>query len=246
MDPSKFEQRIFSQNGEDGVTLMLCEFLYADKDDKYYVEIGAADGVECNTRILREKLQWDGLQLDGGCSNPAINLQKEFITRENVIDVLKKYNVPKHINYLSVDIDFNDLYILHEILQHYTCDIIVTEHNATHPPGEDKVVIYDANYTWDWTNYFGASITAFNNLAIDYGYTLVYSDSVGVNLFFIRDECLKNSKLYFKNQGDPQKLYNLPRYSCGPMGGHPQDPKNRPYTSYSSISMGIGSSSRTT
>jgi hypothetical protein len=237
MDLRYFEDHKFSQNGEDGITITLCNLLYrGDNNGKYYVEIGTADATECNARIIREQLGWKGLQLDGGYSNQEINLQKEFITRENILDVLEKYKVPKHIHYLSIDIDYNDIYVLKRILENYTCDIVVAEHNATHPPGEDKVVVYDANYTWDWSNYFGASITAFNKLGEDYGYTLVYSESRGVNLFFVRDACLEESKLRFRNQGIPAKIHNYPKYGSGPRGGHPQDPLNRPYVTYSSIS----------
>jgi hypothetical protein len=39
------------------------------------------------------------------------------------------------------------------------------EYNATHLPNEDKVVEYDPYFSGDSTNYFGASILAFYNLA---------------------------------------------------------------------------------
>ena len=54
--------------------------------------------------------------MDGGNENLKINLRKEWINKENIIDLFKKYNVPKNINLLSVDIDFNDFYCLKEIL----------------------------------------------------------------------------------------------------------------------------------
>ena len=41
MDPSIYEKRIFSQNGEDGITMKLLELIYdGDNNDKYYVEFG--------------------------------------------------------------------------------------------------------------------------------------------------------------------------------------------------------------
>ena len=85
-------------------------------EKKFFVEFGVEDGFECNTRILREKYKWDGLQMDGSHFNDSINLRKEWITKENIIDLFKKYNVPKNINLLSVDIDYNDFYCLKEIL----------------------------------------------------------------------------------------------------------------------------------
>lgn len=43
-------------------------------------QFGTQDGSERNTRFLHERLGWDGLLMDGGFENPAINLQREFIT----------------------------------------------------------------------------------------------------------------------------------------------------------------------
>jgi hypothetical protein len=114
MDLSLFEKRVFSQNGEDGVTMKLVELIYNNNNDnKFYVEFGVENGMECNTKILREHYNWKGLQMDGCNENDNINLRKEFITKENVVELFRKYNVPQNINVLSVDIDFNDFYCLH-------------------------------------------------------------------------------------------------------------------------------------
>ena len=61
------------------------------------------------------------------------------------------------------------------------------------------------------TNYFGASLTAFNILAKYAGYTLVYADQKGVNLFFVRDD-LEPASL-FADAGDEVKLHRFPGYA---------------------------------
>ena len=143
MELEFFEKKMFSQNGEDGITMKLLELIYTENNDnKFYVEFGVQNGMECNTRILREYYNWKGLQMDGGNENNKFNLKKEFITKENVVELFKKYSVPQNINLLSVDIDFNDFYCLKEILANYQCDIIICEYNATHLANEDKIVIY--------------------------------------------------------------------------------------------------------
>ena len=50
-----FEKKIFSQNGEDGITEKLIELIYNGDNNKFFVEFGVQKGIECNTRILREK-----------------------------------------------------------------------------------------------------------------------------------------------------------------------------------------------
>ena len=237
-DLSLFEEKIFSQNGEDGITKKLVELIYNNHDNKFFVEFGVEDGVECNTRILREQYKWTGLQMDGSYENSNINLKREFITKENIVDLFRKYNVPSTINLLSVDIDFNDLYCLKEILANYNCDIVICEYNGTHFPEEDKVIIYDRNGRWDGvTNYFGASLLSFVKLGNLYNYTLVYCNSNGVNCFFIHNDIIKQKNLDILNMGDISKIYRPSRYSSGPNGGHPQDPQYRKYISFNEAMM---------
>jgi hypothetical protein len=227
-DISSFENRIYSQNGEDGITEILLKLIYLkDTNNKYYVEFGVENGTECNTRILREKYNWTGLLMDGGNSNPDINLNREFINRDNVVNLFEKYNVPKHFQYLCVDIDSNDFYCVDEILKNYKTDIIVCEYNGTHLPTEDKVVKYKSTQVWDGSNYMGTSLLAITKLCNAHGYSLVYCDKRGVNAFFIRSDipCAKK----FKNVDSVSGLYRAPTYGNGPNGGHPVDFKNRTY-----------------
>lgn len=210
------EQKIFSQNGEDGITLYLKDKLFNDDSKNYfYVEFGVEDGSECNTRILRDLPNWSGLLMDGSNEDESINLKKEFITKENICSLLEKYNVPKHINILSIDIDYNDFYVLHEIIKKYTCDVIICEYNGSHKPNEDKVVIYSADTMWDGSNYFGASLLALKNLCNKFGYDLFKCDNMGVNAFFVKSE-----------YGFDKGFYMPAIYGNG---GHPEDNLKRQF-----------------
>ncbi len=152
--------------------------------------------------------------------------------KENILELLRKYNVPQNINLLSVDIDFNDFYCVKEILTVYQCDIIICEYNSTHLPNEDKIVVYDKHGKWDGTNYFGSSLLALDKLATKYNYSLVYCNNNGVNCFLIHNDILTNKELQFQNVGDITKIYKPPLYGYGPNGGHPQDPYYRDYISF--------------
>lgn len=233
MDLTLFEKKVYSQNGEDGITMKLIELIYDENNNnKFYVEFGVENGTECNTRILREKYNWNGLCMDGRHENNSINLKREFITKENIVDLFIKYNVPNHINLLSVDIDYNDFYCLKEILNKYKCDIIICEYNSTHLADEDKIVIYDPNGCWDGSNYFGVSLLSLDKLGKKHGYSLVYCNDNGVNCFLVNDDLIKNKNLNFLNLGDITKIYKPAKYGNGPNGGHRQDPHNRKYISY--------------
>lgn len=230
LDLSTYEKKIFSQNGEDGVLIELLKRCYDDINNKYYVEFGVENGTECNSRVLREHYNWKGLMMDGGNENEDIGLKKEFVYSNNIIELFKKYDVPTHIHVLIVDTDYNDAYILHKILQNYTADILICEINPTHLPHEDKVVEYKHGGMWDVTNYYGASLLAYKNIANHYKYSLVYHDKSGTNAFFIRDALLKERNLEFPNINDVEKIYNKANYCAEcPNGGHRQDPHNRPF-----------------
>ena len=65
------EKKVYSQNGEDGITLTLINIISkVHKLKKFFFEFGVEDGTECNTRILRNI--WDGVILDGSHSNKKI------------------------------------------------------------------------------------------------------------------------------------------------------------------------------
>lgn len=228
VDLSQYEQNIYCQNGEDGVTIKLFELFCPTS--KYYVEFGGYDGyLLSNTRYFREHEGWSGLLMDGNHEDLSINLQKEFITAENINELFEKYNVPYDLDLLSIDIDFNDFYVWKALDEKYLPKVIIVEYNATHLPHEDKVVYYDRSFMWDGTNYFGASILAFYRLGKKKGYSLVYADKIGVNLFFVRNDLIEEANVHFLNINDVEKLYQAPNYNTGPNGGHPQDPHGRPY-----------------
>lgn len=228
-DLINYEKKIYSQNGEDGITLEIIKRL--NINNGYYVEFGTQNGSECNTRILREKYNWTGLLMDGSNENNNINLKKEFITRENILHLFKKYNVPKSFNLLSIDIDFNDFYILDKIVENYSIDIIILEYNAYFLPNQDAIIKYNPSGMWDGTNYFGASLLAFQKLLNIYNYSLIYTDTKGVNAFFVKNKY--NDK--FTNVNNINILYNSAKYGNGPRGGHRKDKKSRNFVQYNDI-----------
>jgi hypothetical protein len=235
MDLQAHEKKIFSQNGEDGIIEYILGLLYEDSFNKTFLEIGTESGVECNTRYIREKYQWKGTLIDGQHQNESINLHKHFIDKENIIGILESLNIPKKLELLSIDIDSTDFYILHEILKHYESDIIICEYNGGFGPDEDKIVVYDPKLCWDGTNYFGASLLSFTKLCNLFEYSLVGTDSRGVNAFFISRKKLNELKINDPDIDNVSKLYSIGKISSGPYGGHPTAGPSRLYTTSDKI-----------
>jgi len=223
----QYERKVYSQNWEDGVIEKIFEVIKTT--NKYYVEFGVENANECNTRNLRENCGWTGLLMDGGYENKEIGLYQEFITAENINELFRKYNVPQEFDLLSIDIDYNDFYIWKNLDEIYQPRVVIIEYNASHLPTEDKVVKYDPNAVWDTTNYFGASIRALYNLGKRKGYSLIYAENQGVNLFFVKSSLLSKIEYSFKDTDNVFLIYNSPQYGSELNVGHRLDDKNREY-----------------
>ncbi len=66
------------------------------------------------------------------------------------------------------------------------------EFNYGIPPNENRVVDpYRDSQRWTGTMHYGAGILALAALGRAHGYTLVYGEQNGINLFFVRTSILK-------------------------------------------------------
>ncbi|MFH1762436.1 MAG: hypothetical protein ABIA63_15160 [bacterium] len=182
-----FEQRIYSQNGEDGIIKII--FYKIGTTNKFCVEFGVGDGTECNTRYLIENCGWNFLHMDCGDNLPK-TIKKEFVSAENINSLFKKYNVPKEFDLLSIDIDNNDYWIW-KSLSEYSPRVVIIEYNSLFPATEAKVIKYEP-ITKPNSPYIGASLLALEKMGKSKGYTLLARDNSGVNAFFIRNDLIKD------------------------------------------------------
>lgn len=229
VDLSHYEKSIYSRNGEDGILAKL--FQWIQPSSRFCVELGASNGESGNNTTLLRLQRWSCLLLDRTFENPGYNLHKEFITAENINDLLQKYHVPEQFDLLSIDLGYNDFHIWKAIDPKYTPTVVVIAYNAAHLPPEEKVVAYRPYFCGDGvTDYFGASIQALYHLGRAKGYSLIYADSSGSNLFFIRDQILKEKAIHVKDTNQVEKIYR------SPANPRPQDPKQRPYQTLTKVS----------
>lgn len=201
MDLNQFEKRYYSQNGEDGIIMEILNRISLAPD--YFVEFGVESGLECNGRFLYES-GWKGMMIEGNenlyrqlkNNYDVFNLRAvhSFITKDNIVDIFKDNNVPKDLGLLSVDIDGNDYWVLKEILlADYKPFVIVAEYNAYYEPPIEWIMKYNPTHMWDGTSYQGVSLKSLTKLCNLHGYSLVATDSKGVNAFYVRDELLSEN-----------------------------------------------------
>lgn len=192
------ENKIYSQNGEDGI--IQCIFEAIGTTNKIAVEIGisASSGqqgrIENNTMNLLSS-GWKTFWFD--CIDPSYVPEnciftKEFLTIENVTDIFTRVGVPKDFDLLSIDIDGND-YHLREALSKFNPRVCVIEYNGCFDGITEYIMPLNNNYMWSGTadRTFGASLKSYTIQADRMGYDLVYCDSKGVNAFFVRKDINK-------------------------------------------------------
>ena len=216
-------RRIYSQNGEDGVTMAIFDSI--GFTNKKYVEFGATDTCN-NSQILHEKYGFTGVLWNGSntvCSYSTIF--QEFITVENIKELCTKYEVPAEPDFVSIDIDGNDWHVWREMNKVCRPRVLVIEYNGNAPHYVDRVMPYKADHVWDGTEYHGASIQAMYLLGRSLGYSLVCVDNVGVNLFFVRDDLEPEKKFFGTN--NVKLLYRIPKFGFPWRIGHPEDELKR-------------------
>lgn len=167
----------FSQFGEDGIVEKILELIPGK--DNWCVEFGAWDGVYLSNAfnliknkgyksvlIEADKKKFEALQ-NNLSRFPAI-LVNEFVkfSGENTLDkILSKTPIPQNFDFLSIDIDGNDYYIL-ESLKLYKPKVICIEYNPTIPNEVNYIQPKDFNVQR------GASALAILKLANSKGYSL--------------------------------------------------------------------------
>ncbi len=197
--PREAELKVFSQAGEDGVIQFILRHVPIARP--IFVEFGVEDYAEANTRFLLRHGGWSGLVIDGSPRHiEAIrrdriywqhNLKAElaFVDRETIDEVLLRYGVSGDIGLLSIDIDGNDYWVW-EAIAAISPRIVICEYNSLWGCERPVSIPYERAFARTAAhfsnNYFGASVRALAHLGGQKGYTLVGSNALGTNLFFVR------------------------------------------------------------
>ena len=200
--PTTWEFSGFSQNGEDGVLDVLRSQLLSS--NRYFVEIGSADGMENNSSWLVVAEQYNGLMIEGSPAlvervnrlvvrhSIGVECKNVFLTQENARD-LTALAMHQDPDVFSLDIDGNDYYVLQELLKNgLRPRIVVVEYNSVYGPDRSLTIEYDRDFYFKKAHptelYYGVSIAGWRKILGDYGYRFVTVEKNGVNGFFVDPE----------------------------------------------------------
>ena len=196
-DLSRFELRVFSQNGEDGVLVEILNRIGVEH--RYFVEFGIQEGVEGNCVLLADVLGWGGLFLEAdpeffaGVSRKyagtPVDVRQEMVTAERVEEIFAAAGVPVGLDVLSIDIDGNDVYVWEALTTHRP-RVVVIEYNSGILGDGPLAQPHDPDRSWDGGSAWGSSLAALEAVGRRKGYSLVHTDLSGVNAFFVRDDLL--------------------------------------------------------
>ena len=202
---SKYEFKIFSQFGEDGIIQHLIQNL--DIKNRTFIEFGVEDFQESNCRFLMMKDLWQGFVIDGSSKNLRTlrdsyfywqyQLQSTcaFVTKDSVNSLLDSSGFDKNIGILSVDIDGVDYHVLNS-LDNWNPSILIVEYNSVFGKSMAVSVPYKADFVRNEAHhsnqYWGASLAAFTKLANNRGMALVGVTSTGQNAFFVQRALLND------------------------------------------------------
>lgn len=188
---AQYAHNVYSQFGEDGIIEQLLEKL--PNKDGWCVEFGAWDGIHLsNTYNLIKNRAYRPVLIEANSKKFQV-LQKnmapfdavlvnEFVTFEgnNTLDkILGRTAIPKDFDFLSIDIDGNDFWILDSLLE-FRPKLICIEYNPSIPNDVEYV------QPRDFSVQKGSSALSIYNLARQKGYELVVTTRC--NLLLVRKE----------------------------------------------------------
>jgi len=213
-DPISWEFSGFSQNGEDGIIDVLCSQINTEKN-KYFIEIGAADGIDNNSAWPLITKKFNGLMIEAdnelvktaqrviksssNSNNHGLRILQQFVTVEN-INKIKEATQFLNPDFMSLDIDSMDYYVAKKIIEcGFRPKIFIVEYNSVFGPTNPLTIKYDKDFIFGKADpsflYYGVGIAAWRYLFEQNNYKFITVDSNGVNAFFVDPTCFNGEFL---------------------------------------------------
>jgi hypothetical protein len=216
---NRYEHQVYSQYGEDGIIGEI--FRRIGTTNKFFVEFGVGDGLECNTTLLLNQ-SWKGCWIEASgehCARirsslkaaieaKALTVRQAFVTAEDIESQFAELLVPTDLDLLSIDIDRNDYWVW-KAINAYKPRVVVIEYNSFFPGTMRWGVPYRKDGVWNRDTYFNSSLKSLELLGREKGYSLVGCSFAGVNAFFVRDDLVGD---HFLAPFTAENHYEPPRY----------------------------------
>lgn len=200
------EEKIFSQNGEDGIIDYVLETL--DIKDPKFIEIGVEDYIESNTRLLYHIRNSQGLIIDQSIDvnklsknldlwKGRIKVIKEAVGPNNINEIVRKNYFNKNLDLFSIDIDGLDFWVIKELPKNFS-KICVAEYNPLF--GSELEITVPNIKNFDRTDYhysnlcWGVSLKGLINIMKEKNFIFLGVNNLKNNAFFIN----KNYQNLFK------------------------------------------------
>lgn len=219
--------KVYSQHDEDGIIEEI--FRRIGTTNRFFVEFGVGDGLEnCTTYCLLKG--WSGAWIEGSATcyesvltnmrflieSGRLRTKYTFITAENIQQIFLELAVPEEFDLLSIDIDYNDYWVWKSI-EKFRPRVVAIEYNASFKATVACTVPYKPSSIWGYTNYYGASLKAFEELGTEKGYRLVGCNYTGVTAFFVRNDLVADE---FLAPFTSENHFEPPRYFVRMPNGH--------------------------
>tara|TARA_R110000824_G_C15038968_1_gene660195 strand:+ start:218 stop:874 length:657 start_codon:yes stop_codon:yes gene_type:complete len=199
---NQYAKNIYSQNGEDGIIKEILARLKIN--DGWVCEFGAIDGMYLsNTFALVERgfsavfIEADRKEytklLDTALKYPKITPIQAHVdhnnTQNSLDNILKKTDIPKDFEVLSIDIDSFD-YDVWKSLKNYKPKIVIIEINST-VDTDNALHIHTPNICQ------GTGFRPMYNLGTEKGYTFVLHTG---NMIFVRSDLFNKLEIKYENE----------------------------------------------
>ncbi|MCX7114389.1 MAG: hypothetical protein NTW08_00515 [Gammaproteobacteria bacterium] len=200
----------YAQFDEDGIINHCLTHIAKVQDlSRTFIEIGCGNGLENNTHQLLLD-GYRGVWVDGnaqhitsianqlgGLQFERLLVQESRVTLDNIVALIEqaaRFLSNRNVDFLSCDIDGNDIHFVQAILTVLQPKLICVEYNAKFVPPIRLAMAYHEKHEWAGDDYFGVSLQSWVDVLEQY--TLVCCNLSGVNAFFIRNDLLGDQQLY--------------------------------------------------
>ncbi len=150
----------------------------------FAVDVAACDGVTKSNTLGLYEAGWRGLAVEGNPERFArlarayvelgqVALVRTWITPASICAILEAGGVPEQPEFLNLDLDSYDHFVLDALLERHRPKLVCAEINEKIPPPIRFTVTYDPGHVWQLDHFYGQSISKLYELCERHGYALV-------------------------------------------------------------------------